>query len=304
MEGTDFRHGGRMQVVPLLYYWRGDNYRRDLDYGAGYHLNQATSRLHQIDLGDSLWAFTRAKCGSYALAAELIVRAKTRNPPGFRYGSYRIWGDLRWSRYFRVEDAPDIERVIRHLSRRIESEVLGRAFQGHAAVRLLTAEDHQVLRAAARDLPLEPRARLFPEELLEAALIHANPIAVADLLQAEAVGVTEQRRDYLYRQAPARNPRLVRELQEQYSGQCQLCGWDPRSGYGEFLCHGHHVHWLSRGGEDSLENLVLVCPNHHAAIHRADAPLDFADGAFVFRAHREPLLLNRHLPLITQLSCG
>jgi 5-methylcytosine-specific restriction enzyme A len=27
--------------MPLLYYWRGDNYRRDLDYGAGYHLNQA-----------------------------------------------------------------------------------------------------------------------------------------------------------------------------------------------------------------------------------------------------------------------
>jgi hypothetical protein len=27
--------------MPLLYYWRGDNYRRDLDMGAGYHLNQA-----------------------------------------------------------------------------------------------------------------------------------------------------------------------------------------------------------------------------------------------------------------------
>ena len=45
--------------VPLLYYWRRDNYRRDLDMGAGYHLNQANPLMHQIDLGDSLWAFTR-----------------------------------------------------------------------------------------------------------------------------------------------------------------------------------------------------------------------------------------------------
>jgi hypothetical protein len=29
------------------------------------------------------------------------------------------------------------------------------------------------------------------------------------------------------------------------------------------------VRWLSRGGEDALTNLVLVCPNHH----RANPPL-------------------------------
>jgi len=26
-------------IVPLLCYWRQDNYRRDLDMGAGFHLN-------------------------------------------------------------------------------------------------------------------------------------------------------------------------------------------------------------------------------------------------------------------------
>jgi hypothetical protein len=43
----------------LLYYWRGNNYRRDLDHGVGFHLNQANRLLHQIDIGESLWAFTR-----------------------------------------------------------------------------------------------------------------------------------------------------------------------------------------------------------------------------------------------------
>jgi hypothetical protein len=86
--------------MPLLYYWRPDNYRRDLDYGAGYNLNQANPLLHEIDLGDSLWAFTRTRSSRYALAAELVVKAKTINPPNFRYGKYRIWGDLKRSRYF------------------------------------------------------------------------------------------------------------------------------------------------------------------------------------------------------------
>lgn len=85
--------------MPLLYYWRPDNYRRDLDWGAGFHLNRASARLHDVDLGDSLWAFTRARDGRYALAAELLVRAKTRNPAGFRYGGYRLWGDRGRSRY-------------------------------------------------------------------------------------------------------------------------------------------------------------------------------------------------------------
>src|SRR5947209_19953737 len=101
--------------MPLLYYWRGDNHRTDLDMGAGYHLNQANPLMHQIDIGDSLWAFTRTKDGRYVLAAQLVVRAKTFNPPGFRYGRYRIWGDLHMSKYFQAAGQPNVEAIIRSL---------------------------------------------------------------------------------------------------------------------------------------------------------------------------------------------
>ena len=84
--------------MTLLYYWRGDNYYRDLDMGVGYHLNQSNPLLHEIEVGDSLWAFTRNRQNRFVLAAELIVRAKTINPPRFRYGRYRVWGDLKLSR--------------------------------------------------------------------------------------------------------------------------------------------------------------------------------------------------------------
>jgi len=144
--------------MPLLYYWQPDNYRRDLDLGVGYHLNQSNPKLHQIGFGDSLWAFTRHG-GRYVLAAELVIKAKTLNPPSYRYGRYRVWGDLSLSRYFHVDDQPDLEDVLRSVSGRTAS-VLAQAFQGRAAVRVIDEASHRKLQQLAMALPTEPRARL------------------------------------------------------------------------------------------------------------------------------------------------
>jgi 5-methylcytosine-specific restriction protein A len=109
-----------------------------------------------------------------------------------------------------------------------------------------------------------------------------------------------ERIEYLYQTAPARSRKNVEALQERYAGRCQLCGWEPVKLYEQPLCQGHHLHWLSRGGEDEIENMVLLCPSHHVAVHRGNAPFDYAGLAFVFPNHREPLQHNHHL----QLSAG
>ena len=277
----------------LLYFWRGENYRRDLDYGVGFHLNQANSLLHKIDIGESLWAFTRKSDGRYVLAAELVVSAKTINPLGFRYGPYRVWGDLRRSRYFAVDDQPDISTLIRSFAMRAGADVLGRSFQGKAAVRALDEAGHRRLLAYAASLPLEPRARLLPEERLEALLLAGDENAVARLLHQEPAGLAEERRQYLV-EVVHRDRDLVEQLRELYAGECQICGWAPRSRYGAEICEAHHVRWLSRGGDDALTNLVLVCPNHHRAIHRCDAPFDFRNNAFVFPNMNEALSRLHH----------
>ena len=77
-------------------------------------------------------------------------------------------------------------------------------------------------------------------------------------------------------------------------GSCQFCGWAPQQDYGVDLCEAHHVRWLSRGGTDTLGNLVLVCPNHHRAIQRLDAPCASGTGSFVFGAKIEPLTARQH----------
>lgn len=242
-----------------------------------------------------MWAFTRNGAGRYVLAAELVVRAKTRNPPGFRYGPYRVWGDLKRSRYFVVDGQADQEAVLRAVSGRHSAQVLGMAFQGRAAVRELTDEGHQMLATGAADLPVEPRARLLPEDALEAQVLLGDPAAVLRLIHKEDPGIAEQRRRYLYETSVSKNPALTAELQAMYEGRCQLCLWDPRNVYGDSICEAHHIVWLSRGGEDVLTNLALLCPNHHRAVHRTDAPFDFADMAFDFGTHREGVKVNRHL---------
>lgn len=281
--------------MSLLYFWRRDNYYRDLDLGAGYNLNQANPLMHQIDQGDSLWAFTRNRDGRYVLAAELVCKAKTENPPNFRYGRYRLWGDINLSRYFKVDEQPGFEQIIRNLSIPIQSRILGHSFQGHAAVKKISTEDHLILATYSANLAIEPRARILPEERLEASLLLGDKYAVEQLVQEESAGIAEVRQQYLYQHAPARNSHLSQQLQEMYSGRCQVCLWHPRNQYGHDLCQAHHLVWMSRGGEDDISNMVLICPNHHAAIHRADAPLDFSEKSFNFGSHNEAIQLNYHL---------
>lgn len=95
-------------------------------------------------------------------------------------------------------------------------------------------------------------------------------------------------------EAAHRDRGLVEQFRDLYKGERQMCGWSPRRQYNEELCEAHHVRWLSRGGNDALSNLVLVCPDHHRAIHRCNAPFDFEQWAFKFGGTFESLALRRH----------
>lgn len=283
--------------MPLLYYWRPDNYSRDQAFGFGFHLNQNSPAMEKARPGDSLWAFTRRSSdGLYVLAAELIVRALTRNAPNYRYGTWRIWGDLERSRYFDIGVGPRADPLIRELGIQAAGTRLGQSFQGHAAVRVIPEAAHQLLVEFARDLPLCSTAAIYPEDEFEARLVHERP--VGRLVVRERPTIEDRRLRYLYNTVDVQRARRnVEALQGLYAGQCQICLYNPKKRYGHRTCHGHHIQWLSRGGEDEIDNMVLVCPNHHGAIHRDDAPFDFADLAFSFtNGLREALALNEHLP--------
>jgi 5-methylcytosine-specific restriction enzyme A len=281
--------------VSVLYYWRPDNYVRDRRFGFGYHLNQNSPVLASIVTGDSVWAFTRDRLGRYVLAAELVVKAITRNPPGYRYGRYRVWGDAQRTRYFDIDATPDAEPLIRHLKLTTNAAILAQSFQGRRAVKALDKADQQLISSFARGLPTLERVHLYPEDEFEARLVMGS--GARELLLRESKAAYGVRMRYLFETIDiTRARRHVEWLQTEYSGRCQICLYDPRSRYGRNLSHGHHIQWLSRGGDDTLENLMLICPNHHGAVHQDDAVFDFQTLAFYFsNGLVEEIRLNNHL---------
>lgn len=43
--------------------------------------------------------------------------------------------------------------------------------------------------------------------------------------------------------------------------RCVICGWD------EATCDRHHIVPTSKGGKDTLDNVVILCPNCHRKVH-------------------------------------
>jgi len=291
--------------MDLLAYWRFDNYKRDLDVGAGFHFNSSQTRLHTaINLGESLWLFTRvvvAGINQYRLLARLVVSAKTINAPGYKYGPYRVWGRLDESAYFKVrqDSQDDIFELLRHLD--FDGTSLagrGRSELAHACqtIRSIKPSASKLLSAKASTLPPELRAkRVLDEEKLEKTIYASSPDQLQLLLNEEGLGYAVETKTEI-RKNFERNRELVRNLYERYGGRCQVTGHDSPILYGVPTAEAHHIVYRSRGGEDALENMLLLCPNVHRAVHQSDAKFDYSNLAFIFPNGRvEPLVINQHL---------
>ena len=290
-------------MADILAYWRYDNYMRDLAEGAGFNFNSKQARLHSVlNEGESLWLITgRRETGrmgmAYYIVARLVIRSKTFNAPEYKYGKYRVWGDLGRSKYYQVgsQESSALLRQLQfsnNLSIGETDKELALYFQ---SMRQLSEGDTALLEAWCVSLPLEQAAyAILPEYQLEEA-VEKDEEAVKKVIREYQSGLAEYRVDHLVQQ-PSRSRVLSRQIHQMYNSRCQICGFDPVLVYGVEACHSHHLIYLSRGGEDSLDNMVLLCPNHHSVIHATDAVFDFRDLSFIFAAnHRERLALNRHL---------
>jgi hypothetical protein len=287
--------------MDMLAYWKWENYVRDLDEGAGFNFNSNQERLHSaLKPGERLWLVSgRRRQGGiqYLLLGCLQVVAKTFNPPGYKYGKYRVWGDIQHSAYF-TANGPDLSDLLLKFEFRPRNPVAARAVIGQSlqTMRCLATTDVNLLLAWAKGLSLERRAYQVVDEVNLERAYEVSEDAVREAVAEYHVGVSEARKLTLQREY-SRNRGLVEQLHNLYNGRCQLCGFDPELVYGVRACCGHHIVYLSRGGRDELENMMLVCPNHHEVIHAAGSVFDFKDLHYLFpKNRREPLVLNRHLP--------
>lgn len=73
-----------------------------------------------------------------------------------------------------------------------------------------------------------------------------------------------------------RDPYIARYARLRANGKCQLCGQaapfiDP---HGDPYLESHHIIWLSRGGADTIDNTIGLCPNCHRRMHVLDKDED------------------------------
>lgn len=98
-----------------------------------------------------------------------------------------------------------------------------------------------------------------------------------------------------------RDSAIVRRLKQLYDNRCQICGTQVSGVHGWTYAEAHHVRPLGdpHGGPDREDNLLILCPNHHAACDFGAIELDasklrFAPGhtlqAEHLRYHNERIL--------------
>jgi len=75
-----------------------------------------------------------------------------------------------------------------------------------------------------------------------------------------------------------REPRLRDAVLAVWPHDCQVVGCDAATNLVEILrrqvLEVHHVTHVAAGGDDSIENLTLVCANHHRLLHAPDVEIE------------------------------
>lgn len=73
-----------------------------------------------------------------------------------------------------------------------------------------------------------------------------------------------------------RDPAIAAYVKKRANGHCQLCGSSAPfiDQNGEPYLECHHIEWLSKGGIDSIDNCVALCPNCHRRMHLLNAEAD------------------------------
>ena len=80
-----------------------------------------------------------------------------------------------------------------------------------------------------------------------------------------------------------RDTAKTRQLKALYSNHCQVCQARLRLGPNEFLSEVHHLRPLGGGanGLDNKDNMLVLCPNHHARFDYLAIGIDPSDGITV-----------------------
>lgn len=123
-------------------------------------------------------------------------------------------------------------------------------------------------------LRLKQAKQEIPHELIaksaERKRQQAKRLSMESLAERAREGETDQpsQREVIST-AYIRDEFVAQYAKERADGICQLCEQEApfQTKDGEPYLECHHVEWLSKGGSDTIDNTVALCPNCHRKMH-------------------------------------
>ncbi|MFH2046910.1 MAG: HNH endonuclease signature motif containing protein [Pseudomonadota bacterium] len=81
-----------------------------------------------------------------------------------------------------------------------------------------------------------------------------------------------------------------------YRYRCQICGDNFGKKYNCLIVEAHHINFFVNSLNNDASNIVVLCPNHHRVIHKANPIFTRKVCSFIYQnGVEEKLLLNKHL---------
>lgn len=91
------------------------------------------------------------------------------------------------------------------------------------------------------------------------------------------------------------NPKVIDNLKKLYKYRCQICEYSAQE-YEAHIVEAHHIIPFSDAQNNDADNIIILCPNHHRIIHRANPILEREKKIFLFPNKTElEIKLNMHL---------
>jgi len=92
------------------------------------------------------------------------------------------------------------------------------------------------------------------------------------------------------------NKKIGDNLKSLYGYRCQICGQLIGQNYDSHVVEAHHIDYFVRSLNNSADNQLIVCPNHHSIIHDKNPVFDRKKKIYTYpNGYSEGLLLNYHL---------
>lgn len=92
------------------------------------------------------------------------------------------------------------------------------------------------------------------------------------------------------------NKAIGDNLKMLYVYKCQICGDNFGKNYDVHIVEAHHIIPFVVSMNNDVTNQIIVCPNHHSVIHRAEPVFDRSKLLFVYRnGVEERIRINRHI---------